>query len=256
MSISNFLPTTTAATPKERPTLFKPDMIGATLRGDKTETRRLNGFEKINKAPADWELVRLYNNDGLIYPVDQVSFKHKLTGTFVTIDCPYGKAGDRLWAKETFYAYGQWKQRWSDKKGRQEWHFVDETWFYNKSYRYYDSPPGFIEADKKSLGWFKRPSIFMPRAASRLTLEITNVRVERLQNISEQDAIAEGVEQIEGSWRCYLNCPEHAQGYHTRTSATASFMSLWQSINGAESWEASPWVWAVSFKKIGAEVSA
>ena len=128
-----------------------------------------------------------------------------------------------------------------------------------------------------------KPSIHMPRWASRITLEITDVRVERLQNISEADAIAEGIaplfsgEEVAGRpdcaldpmpWRNYLwhghvgrsilaaqsdAWPHQFSSYDT---AVGSYSSLWASINGAESWDANPWVWAVSFKRVEAHAVA
>ena len=91
-----------------------------------------------------------------------------------------------------------------------------------------------------------RPSIFMPRWVSRITLEITDVRVERLQDISEADAIAEGVEYLPdvGGWRCYMN---ERGGY---TYAVTSYRSLWESINGPGSWAANPWVWVIGYRRV------
>ncbi len=91
-----------------------------------------------------------------------------------------------------------------------------------------------------------RPSIHMPRWASRITLEITAVRVERLQAISEADAIAEGVEQYKSGYFKAYNCKE---GFCT--TAFVSFMSLWSQINSPGSWDANPWVWVVEFRRVG-----
>lgn len=99
-------------------------------------------------------------------------------------------------------------------------------------------------AEAKSMKW--RPSIHMPRWASRITLDVVDVRVERLQDISEEDAKAEGCEEITpGFYRNYLST-DGATFY----SAAMSFQSLWESINGPDSWDANPWVWVVTFKKI------
>lgn len=121
--------------------------------------------------------------------------------------CPYGQPGDRLWVRETWapltvgYAYR-----------------ADPVW---------NGPP----ADR----W--RPSIHMPRAASRITLEVTGVRVEKLQDISEADAQAEGAAR-HISPAAFLT--GHRQGYRL----------LWESINGPDSWAANPWVWVIEFKRI------
>ena len=98
-----------------------------------------------------------------------------------------------------------------------------------------------------------RPSIHMPRWASRITLEITDIRVERLQEISEDDAKAEGVEPwvIGDGWREYGLPPDvEAAGTHPLRSARDSFASLWESINGPGSWKANPWVWVIEFRRV------
>lgn len=136
--------------------------------------------------------------------------------------CPYGKAGDRLWVKETF--------------------------------RENEPPSGFIyRASEVEISYtYKtswKPSIFMPRRASRITLEVAAVRVERLQEISDEDAIAEGIEWgvwdeklgVEG-WRMYL-------GVGTTNAPRLSYRTLWESINGAGSWDANPWVWVITFRR-------
>lgn len=123
--------------------------------------------------------------------------------------CPYGKPGDRLWVRETFCS------------------FPDGNIFYR------------ADNDERApmKGW--KPSIFMPRALSRITLEIKNVRVERLQDISENDAKAEGTDGER-----YLG-----QGFDHCVYREA-FRTLWESINGPGSWESNPWVWVVEFKQI------
>ena len=142
--------------------------------------------------------------------------------------CPYGQPGDRLWVKECYSAHGE---------------FGDEG---RKIYRA-DIPDG---KEPNGLHW--RPSIFMSRAASRLTLELTAVRVERLNDISEEDARAEGVERISGSDRffhSYFPRPEK-NGLRCCSSARESYQGLWESLNGPSSWAANPWVWALTFKKL------
>jgi hypothetical protein len=95
-------------------------------------------------------------------------------------------------------------------------------------------------------GWWTRPAIHMPRAASRITLEVTGVRVERLQDISETDAIAEGIDKTAaGFWSTYGR-----SGVDGTYSPVSSYHCLWDSINGAESWDANPWVWVVEFRRI------
>lgn len=121
--------------------------------------------------------------------------------------CPYEK-GMRLWVKETFFNDADFEEQ--------------PIYVYKADNENY--PRG-------SSGW--KPSIFMPRAASRITLEITNIKVERLQDITEQDALDEGVDCAPGWGLCQ-----------------ARFKQLWESINGQESWDANPFVWAITFKQI------
>ncbi len=127
--------------------------------------------------------------------------------------CPYGKPGDRLWVKETFSAHGA-----LGADGR---------------IVYRADVPG--EREPHGLHW--KPSIFMPRVASRITLEIESVRVERLQDISADDCLAEGITAdqaqlgSDASWR-------------------AAYCRLWESINGAGSWKLNPYVWAITFRRL------
>lgn len=129
--------------------------------------------------------------------------------------CPYGEIGDRLWARET------WAPRSNLTLAKIQRPF----------YRATDG----VGDMKNPSRW--RPSIHMPRWASRISLEITDVRVQRLNDINDEDAFAEGVD------RCGHD------GYHTDQGRCA-FRSLWESINGVGSWDANPWVWAISFKRV------
>lgn len=136
--------------------------------------------------------------------------------------CPFGAAGDRIWVRETWARYN-----------------IDQN-SHDIAYRA-TTPEDWPEDGR----W--RPSIHMPRWASRILLEITNVRVERLNAISEEDARAEGI--IDGG--C-LNCgePEPCGCANPEPDATDAFAYLWQSIYGQENWNANPWVWVISFKRV------
>lgn len=230
---------------KQRPLLYSGPMVRATRADTKTLTRRI-----VKGAALEW-----LERDGF-------------TPEFVALPengmCPYGYPGDQLRVRETFYAWGHWTKRYSEKKRREEWHFVDETMGTGKAYRY--------EADEKlprrkrelhEVGWWKRPAIFMPRAASRITLEITSVRVERLQDISDTDCIAEGIAKayIDAAHRQQWRMYQHDDGVpgedvvryvgpdHT-LHPLESFKSLWLSINGPGSWAANPWVWVIEFRRL------
>ena len=137
----------------------------------------------------------------------------------------------RLWVKETHYRYGYWAKNGKTKTGKQKYEFTalsDEV-------RYFDNPPDRVERSKEIIGWFKRPSIFMPRWASRITLEVTGARIERLQEISNEDIRKEGV--------AVLGCVTHR----------LNFEQLWDSLNGKTfPWASNPFVWVIEFRRIDA----
>jgi hypothetical protein len=209
---------------KERPILFNAAMVKAILAGNKTQTRRVMKTQivfgdVIEGFPPLWHLPT-GPESGILYPngKDQI---HAM--------CPLGKVGDRLWVREA----------WA----------TDDS-LDNKPPRDFSAWPVRYLADgkKRSCGAFtgntagkNRRSMHMPRWASRITLEITAVRVERLQDISEEDALAEGARTEQEA------ASEGASWYDKPCRA---FQFLWQSIYGAESWEASPWVWIIEFKRI------
>ena len=133
---------------------------------------------------------------------------------------PHGQVGDQLWVRETFLI--------ADERaaGRPPWVYAAD----------------YQDQDRPKPRW--KPSIFMPRAASRITLEITGVRVERLQDITAADALAEGVIQLpDGGYSV-------ADTRHYSDHPTESYASLWESLNGAGSWDLNPWVWVIEFKKV------
>ncbi len=148
--------------------------------------------------------------------------------------CPYGQPGDRLWVRET-WAHGTHAMA-AERDG--------------------DGPFVYAATDREDrrLGDRWRPSIHMPRAASRITLEITGVRVERLQDISDNDALAEGVAQaVRERLPKIQQCGEYDV---IDADPVDEYRELWESINGPASWESNPWVWVVSFQPIDAATSA
>ena len=233
---------------KERPILFSAQMVLA-IPDRKSQTRRAFSdriTEIMHSAYLLGEISDFINNGELA--------THDLA--YVLDFCPYGKPGDRLWVKETYFAWGRWETRFSEKKGRDEWHFIDMTIECGLAYLYAADNPGIPPSKGRGAlpSWHKRPAIFMPRIASRITLEIVGVRVELLNNITEQDAIAEGIELVGGPasvspWRNYRKGEPGEMNLHC-SSPQRSFMTLWESINGAGSWAANPWVWAVEFKRV------
>jgi hypothetical protein len=130
-------------------------------------------------------------------------------------NCPYGQPGDRLWVRESWSTHATFDR------------YAPSELTHMRSFHYW--------ADGDLVTGKKRPSIHMPRWASRITLEITGVRVERLQDISESDALAEGVKNS-------LHLPGGR-------FAKENYEHLWWTIHGDGSWEANPWVWVIEFKK-------
>ncbi len=198
---------------KETPIAFKPEMVQAILEGRKSMTRRL-----INPQQPD--------EDGLAYHTILKRWEDTSEKIYL---CRYGHTGDLLYVRETFYAYGYWA-------------LVDGKWTFNDctdgdfKYRFFDNKPQIVQTDRNAgIGWYKRPAIFMPKAAARIWLEVTGVKAERVCDISEEDAKAEGV-------------VEKFRGIEGRVELKQVFKELWNKINGPESWEANPWVWVVSFK--------
>ena len=203
---------------KERPILFSAPMVRALLNCTKSQTRRI-------VKPSHIKFFGPSMNAAL-----------ERSPTLATAFCPYGQPGDRLWVRETWQYY-DWTEEgepcirfhadnattwpepgndaWSDKLV-DVWEILSRDENYN------------IDNRARDRRW--RPSIHMPRWASRILLEVTSVRVERLQDISEADAEAEGPPKHFNSWR-------------------DNFCALWQKINGDGSWDANPWVWVVEFQR-------
>ncbi len=208
---------------KERPILFSGPMVRAILEGRKTQTRRV---VKAKHLPFVEDLL-----GGL------------LDGKWNQRPLPYGQPGDRLWVRETFRCNG--------------WATDLATIFYkaNEHNSYTEMCEQFPVEGKKRLPtdgrW--RPSIHMPRWASRITLEITGVRVERLQDISEDDAKTEGADPV--NFHDFTAEEIELLDYPLVESSSpyrVGFASLWESINGPGSWDANPWVWVVEFRRVAA----
>lgn len=234
---------------KERPILFSGPMVRAILDGRKTQTRRA---VKPQPLP-DTDEVR-YLDDGWAYEAileEQTEHYRSFApnpSRRESFKCPYGMPGDRLWVREAHALVPTTAYRGSEG--------VQQT----------INPQDPDQAGVYREGWDRckpgrwRPSIHMPRWASRIMLEITDVRVERLQDISRDNAMAEGIERKQSiRWegkdvfRDYMADdpldPEEGEWFERPQS---SFRSLWQSINGPESWDENPWVWVVKFKRIEA----
>lgn len=216
---------------KERPILFSAPMVRALLAGTKTQTRRvckaaaLHALSAVVEVSDPLERGQVYNGS---------HFGNEEGG--VVFASPYGGVGDRLWVREAWRSTGDGGRCNSmpprDMQPHHVWYEADGL------------PPADECAGKL------RPSMFMPRWASRLTLEVTEVRVERLQDISEADAVAEGIEQLASPHAGVTLYRDYAPGHDSTVSPVHSYETLWNSINGPGAWAANPWVWAVSFRRI------
>lgn len=212
---------------KSRPVLFSAPMVRALLEARKTQTRR------IIKPQPDYRLSHIGFECGSDRAIFAAVHRHAGPVTETSeerlVKCPYGKPGDLLWVRES---------------GK-----IDQD---SKRIFIYSATPGVCHvkdlADNDDYhtaahAYKSTPSIHMPRWASRLTLQLIDVRVERLQNITEEDAKAEGV------WRCpvtgffgsYQDSP-------AQDTAVLSYRDLWESINGSVSWVENPWAWVLEFK--------
>jgi len=195
---------------KERPILFSAPMVKAILDGRKTVTRRVVKPQP----PANAHQVETWHHPDTKPRFFTWTTAGEISDQWEPLPCPYGQPGEKLWVRETWMdLLGTGIERKTGDHGR---------------YAYAaDTPPGSYGDDqRKAYGLKWRPSIHMPRAASRITLEVTDVRVERLGDVSESDARAEGVQSV------------------------AEFKELWASINGPSSWDANPWVWVVEVKRV------
>lgn len=229
--------------PRERPILFSGPMVRAILDGRKTQTRRVM---KPQPEGHHWEGLAGYLPVVKVLPTSRglaARFSHWL-GTredgVQWVPCPYGQPGDRLWVRETFYCDVP-----DDHAARLENLYYPADSHKPLARACCDLIPECQCFDAGKPTW--RPSIHMPRWASRLTLEVTGLRVERLHDISEVDAQAEGIGPSGlGTWLPPgVHHPGEASG-----SACRAFERLWADINGAESWDANPWAWVVEFRRV------
>ncbi|MEX5551765.1 hypothetical protein [Pseudomonas pergaminensis] len=241
---------------KERPILFSAPMVRAILEGRKTVTRR-----EVKKQAALDCLAAGFEPAFLALPGNADL-------------CPYGQPGDRLWVRETFTIESN---RWADdpyspphKDGRPTQRYEDDKWD-QPHYKATDVEPDLWYDDRDSPGCRWKPSIHMPRWASRILLEITDVRVERLQDISAEQAKAEGCFFTDYGQQCFHgatgwkdvgDCPAkvgHQQRNGWAWDKTTSheqclftprfaFANLWNATGG--DWDANPWCWVVEFKRV------
>lgn len=212
---------------KERPILFNTEMVQALDAGIKTQTRRTSGLEVVNGRPDDVTFSGLFSGSERTL----AGFRSKNDPLIIcsAINTPY-EVGDLLWVRET----------WSESgfKG-------------NYVYKAEGGDP-LTDSEK----W--RPSIHMPKEAARIWLKVVDVRVERLLNITEKDAVSEGIAETERwpeaierpIYKMYGKVFDKGPGAATCFDPILSFMTLWTSINGDDSALKNPWVWVVEFEKV------
>lgn len=216
---------------KERPILFNAAMVRAIIEGKKTQTRRV------------------------VKPRKDLSFgcllqPHELAGEVNAGDymnCPYGKPGDRLWVRETWC--GQLDSHTSQLIYNEDGNTYKCLYRADGEHVVLDDGDGFTKHNKdgsEASPW--KPSIHMPRDCSRINLEITGVRVERLNDISDADAEAEGLSKFPHKGDFAYAWKDGDK--HGHATATGAYRNLWEEINGPGSWDANPWVWVVEFKQI------
>lgn len=237
---------------KERPILFSGEMVRAILEGRKTQTRR-----EIKPQPK--VIHALHTNASIT--TERIFRKGDQR-----IHCPYGQPGDRLWVREAFTLESDedaGNLAFKPVDGRPIKH-VEGNDFYGSHnliphYKATDPEPSLCcesdtcrQCENNGEGPHWKPSIHMPRWASRLTLEITNVKVERLNDISEEDALAEGCFKGPASGRVFNSFIEMRLSGDQWRNCRDWFADLWESINGTGSWEKNPWVWVIEFKRVSA----
>lgn len=201
---------TMITTRSEKPILFSTPTVQAILGGKKTQTRRL-----VTPEPVEFR-------DGLLSRGLLGCGKHPKE-EYVAI-YGYWKKGDTLWVRETWSISG------------------NGEYVYAASYDPNHPPRGGLTSRWK-------PAIHMPKTASRITLDVTNVRIQRLQDISEEDAVCEGIEPMppNDGWNKYTISMFNPPGGLNAPSASSVFAMRWEWIHGDDSWEANPWVWVISF---------
>jgi hypothetical protein len=234
---------------KERPILFSAPMVRAILAGTKTQTRRVVKPQPDGVTGATW-----LERDGLYFPCRDELCRGMLDAVGPGIKCPFGAPGDRLWVREAWHSCPHCPQH-------QPLGYM--------AYRAGGWRTGTARSDDdarplptKCAAHGYKPSIHMKRHASRIDLEVTGVRVERLQSISLDDAKAEGARRFAEGTLPPSFMGNKGPGWsmvdpkdfgHTLGSPQMAFANLWENINGADpakAWAANPWVWVVEFRRL------
>lgn len=230
---------------KSRPILFSGHMVRALLDGSKTQTRRVGKIQSLDFVGLKAEAVR-HATLGYQIQATYDAYPGRGTARHAICACPFGQPGDQLWVRETWNWFDP-DSIPTDRAGPRAIFTGNQgnrsiPWVAAYAADGHLPYPGYEGRDH----W--RPSIHMPRWASRITLEITGVRVERLQDISEADAMAEGCTKNHNGY--YWGGPHAVSGRKQMATAKSAYRDLWESINGPSSWDVNPWVWVLEFKRI------
>lgn len=229
----------------ERPILFSAPMARALLAGTKTQTRRIVKPQPPSGATS---VIRPFADERRQWAADDphdIEQGRLLLGEVSR--CPYGQPGDRLRVKEAAWMWCERRPNGKTKTGRQKWLYVPmrEAGIFYVANHPKKPAVGVVSPDTgNQWGWRLKIGRFLPSWASRITLEVTDVRVERAQDISESDAMAEGIVAVVDGYGLPDGSHFHA------ADPRISYWSLLDAINGPGFVESNPWVWAVSFKRI------
>lgn len=233
---------------KERPILFSGPMVRALLDGRKTQTRRVMKSQpcECGELRVDDFVPALVNRHGDHFPGAAIFGAYCQCGDWGA-RCRYGRPGDRLWVREAWnYEAHDLVSMTSEMLAPVVRYPADDTVIAHKSH--------LVHCDtcwKGAQLGRQRPSIHMPRWASRIALEVAEIRVQRVQDISEADAMAEGMQRFDLKENGVIYGPNNGcKGNLVSGSARGAFEALWCEINGADSWHQNPWVWCVTFKRV------
>lgn len=225
---------------KQIPILFTTDMVKSILAGLKSLTRRLSGLKKINQHPDKYKFIGM--REVSRQNVYCAEFEVEGSSSIIRVRSVYGRPGDILWVRETWlyvmldHAHDLLEGAGSNSQ------YVFKNQFHSDWFEY----------AREKYGYKWKPNIHMPKSACRIWLEVVSIRVERLNDITEQDAIAEGVERhvpVPGDGPVLYKSYQLVNA-NPFTQAVSSFRTLIESINGTEIWNKNPWVWVVCFKII------
>ena len=211
----------------DRPILFSGPMVRALLNDTKTQTRRVVKPQPVANQRGKFNFTTFTDDEGIESYWQNYPF-------WGPVRCPYGQPGDRLWVRET----------WAHARHAAAANCVEDGPFV------YAADGEFAARERLNPRWV--PSIHMPRWASRITLEIVSVRVERLQDISEADARAEGVRQMNDTSGCWVSREGPGNLVTPWPKARDAYSDLWEQINGEGSWEKNPWIWVITFRRFEA----